>query len=37
VGSGMFSQLKRSVTDIRLHGLSQKQHGRDEENGKLGK
>ncbi|XP_050428513.1 potassium voltage-gated channel subfamily H member 2 isoform X2 [Adelges cooleyi] len=34
--SGMFSQLKRSVTDIRLHGLSQKQHGREEENGKLG-
>ncbi|XP_060881652.1 potassium voltage-gated channel subfamily H member 2 isoform X1 [Metopolophium dirhodum] len=34
--SGMFSQLKRSVTDIRLHGLSQKPHGRDEENGKLG-
>ncbi|XP_050535811.1 potassium voltage-gated channel subfamily H member 2 isoform X3 [Daktulosphaira vitifoliae] len=34
--SGMFSQLKRSVTDIRLHGLSQKQQGRDEENGKAG-
>lgn len=30
VQPGMFSHLKRSLTDLRLHGFSNKQVSRDE-------
>ncbi|BES94440.1 Hypothetical protein NTJ_07250 [Nesidiocoris tenuis] len=32
--TGMFNQLKRSLTDLRMHGISAKQHSHDHGNGR---